>query len=64
MEYMLGIALPCSSQQEKLMGDLNRTEFFRERLAIEAEGYRTLDQTKCQALFAEFRRNDTWQVPK
>ncbi len=63
MEHLLGIAIACSSQQEKLMGALNRAEFFRERLAIEAEAYRSLDQTKCQALFAEFRGNETWQVP-
>src|SRR5271156_6860060 len=29
----------------------------------EADGYRTLDQAKCKALFAELRQNDTWQVP-
>jgi hypothetical protein len=63
MEHLLGIAIACSGQQERLMGALNRAEFFRERLAIEAEGYRSLDQTKCQALLAEFRSNETWQVP-
>lgn len=63
MEHLLGIAIACSGQQERLMSALNRTEFFRERLAIEAEGYGSLDQRKCQALFAEFRNNETWQVP-
>jgi Amidohydrolase family len=32
-------------------------------MVIEAEAYRSLDQQKCRALFAEFKQNDTWQVP-
>jgi len=63
MEHLLGIALACSSQQGALMGDLSRAQFFRQRMEIEAAGYRSLNQAKCQALFAEFRSNDTWQVP-
>jgi imidazolonepropionase-like amidohydrolase len=63
IEHLTGIAEACSSQAERLMGALNRVEFFRERLVIEAEGFRTIDQAKCHALFDEFRRNDTWQVP-
>jgi imidazolonepropionase-like amidohydrolase len=63
MEHLLGIALACSGRQESLTGDLNRAPFFRERMQVEAEAYRSLDQAKCQALFAEFRANDTWQVP-
>jgi len=41
-------ASACSSKQETLMAALYRAEFFRERLAIEADGYRTLDQAKMQ----------------
>jgi len=63
MEHLSGIALACSSRQESLMGDLHRAEFFRHRMVIQAEGYQSLEQAKCQALFAEFRSNDTWQVP-
>jgi len=63
MEHLLGIGIACSSQQERLMGALNRAQFFRDRLAVEAEAYRSLDQAKCRALFIEFRTNDTWQVP-
>jgi hypothetical protein len=63
IKHLKGIALACSSKQETLMAALYRAEFFREHLAIEADGYRTLDQAKCKALFAEFRQNDTWQVP-
>jgi hypothetical protein len=63
MEHLLGIAVACSSQQERLAGAMNRAEFFRDRLAVEAEAYSNLDQAKCQALFTDFRNNDTWQVP-
>ncbi len=58
IEHLQGIALACSARQDALMGDLERVQFFRDRLAIEADGYRTLDRAKCQALFAEFRQNE------
>ncbi|HUA15244.1 MAG TPA: amidohydrolase family protein [Verrucomicrobiae bacterium] len=63
MEHLLGIGFACSANQQSLMDDLNRARFFRERMAIEAQAFRSLDQKKCAALFAEFRSNDTWQVP-
>lgn len=63
MEHLQGIALACSSRQEELMGALSRAQFFRDRLAIEADGYRSFDQARCQTLFSEFRENQTWQVP-
>jgi len=63
MEHVQGIALACSSKQDALMGSIVRVQFFRERLAIEADGYRSIDQAKCRALFHEFRQNETWQVP-
>jgi hypothetical protein len=62
MEDLHGIAQACSSKQDALMSAINRVESFRERLAIVAEAYASLDQAKCRALFAEFRGNDTWQV--
>lgn len=62
MEHLLGIAEACSSDAERLTGALNRGQFFRERMVIELEGYRTIDQAKCKALFAAFRKNETWQV--
>jgi len=42
---------------------IEHARFFLDRLRVEAEGYRSFDQAKCQTLFAEFRQNDTWQVP-
>jgi hypothetical protein len=62
-EHLQGIALGCSRNQESLTIALEHAQFFRDRLAVEAAGYRSFDQTKCQALFVEFRQNNTWQVP-
>ena len=62
MEHLHGIALACSNEQDALMGAINRVEFLRDRLAIVAKAYASLDQAKCRALFAEFQSNDTWQV--
>jgi hypothetical protein len=62
MEHLQGIPFACSSQQERLMSDLVRAQFFRDRLLLEADAFRSIDQAKCKALFDEFRANDTWQV--
>ena len=63
IEHLTGIALACSSKQDQLMGDNLRAQMFRDHLVIEARGYQTFDNGKCQALFEELRRNQTWQVP-
>jgi hypothetical protein len=63
MEHLQGIGVSCSSQQQSLMNALGRAEYFRDRLAVTGEAYRSIDQAKCQALFAQFRGNNTWQVP-
>jgi len=63
MEHLLGIAVACSKDQKKFADAMNRAQFFRDRMEVEAEAYSDLDQAKCGALFAEFRSNDTWQVP-
>jgi hypothetical protein len=63
MEHLKGIELACSSQQAALMSDMMRAPYFRDRLAVEAEAFRSYDSAKCAALFAEFRNNETWQVP-
>ena len=63
IEHLTGIALACSSRQERLMADTERAEYFRDRLRLEAEGFQSFDNPKCQALFDEFKCNSTWQVP-
>jgi hypothetical protein len=51
MEHLTGIALACSSKQETLNAAIEHARFFLDRLRVEAEGYRSFDQAKCQALF-------------
>ena len=63
IEHLTGIALACSSDQESLMVAMQRAMYFRDRLMLEAAGYRSVDAKKCSALLAEFRANNTWQVP-
>ena len=63
IEHLQGIALGCSKRQDVLMNDLARANYFFKRLELNGEGYGSIDQAKCQALFAEFRANQTWQVP-
>ena len=63
IEHLQGIALGCSKRQETLMNDLARANYFFKRIELTGEGYGSIDQAKCQALFAEFRANQTWQVP-
>lgn len=63
MEHLQGIALGCSSNQQILMGKLSQMTYFYQKMPIVAEGYRTIDPSKCQVLFKEFQQNETWQVP-
>jgi hypothetical protein len=63
IEHLTGIALACSDRQQGLMGDVQRARFFRDRQLALANAYNSYNAAKCQALFSEFRRNDTWQVP-
>ena len=63
IEHLQNVPLGCSSKEAALMGDLARAKFFRDRLVIEADAFRSLDNSKCQALANAFRANDTWQVP-
>ena len=62
IEHLTGIALACSSREEQLMRDMARAQYFRDRLVVEANALRSMDQAKCQALAGEFRKNETWQV--
>lgn len=63
IEHLQGIAFGCSSRQDVLMNDLARANYFFKRIELSGEAYGSIDQAKCQALFAEFRHNETWQVP-
>jgi hypothetical protein len=63
MEHSMGLAIACSARQVELQADSERAPFFQEHFRIDAEAFRSIDSAKCQALFQEFRKNGTWQVP-
>lgn len=62
IEHLAGIAIACSSREQELMKQLRPLHYI-ENTNLTAEAIRSFDAAKCQALFAEFRRNRTWQVP-
>lgn len=63
IEHLTGIAFGCSSRQDTLMNDMARANYFFRRIELSGEAYGSIDQAKCHILFAEFRANQTWQVP-
>ncbi len=63
MEHLKGIAIACSSQEAQFMTQLQEARYFRQKMVVTAQAWQTIDQANCHALFAEFIRNDTWQVP-
>jgi Amidohydrolase family len=63
IEHLTGIALACSSKQDELTAESLRAQMFRDKLTVEARAYQSFDNVKCQALFQDFSRNQTWQVP-
>lgn len=62
IEHLTGIAIACSSREQDLMKQLHPLQYI-ENTILNAEAVRSFDAAKCQALFAQFRRNMTWQVP-
>jgi hypothetical protein len=62
IEHLDGIAIACSKREESLIKDLQSRRYM-ENMRTVAEGFRNFDSERCQALFAQFRRNRTWQVP-
>lgn len=62
IEHLDGILIACSQHEQELMRQLRPLRFL-ENINTMAEASRSFDPARCQALFAEFRRNQTWQVP-
>ena len=62
IEHLTGIAIACSSRERDLMNQLRPLRYI-ENTELIAQAVRSFDAAKCQALFAEFRRKETWQVP-
>jgi hypothetical protein len=62
IEHLTGIAIACSSREQDLIKQLRPLQYI-ENTNLIAEAVRGFDAAKCQALFAQFCRNMTWQVP-
>jgi len=63
IEHLDGIPLACSSREEGLRRKMLARKSERERHSLILEGTHSYDEKKCQRLFAEFKKNGTWQVP-
>jgi hypothetical protein len=62
IEHLDGIAIACSKHEQNIIKELHPLHYI-EKMNLVAEAFRTFDAAQCQALFAQFRRNGTWQVP-
>lgn len=62
IEHLDGIAIACSKHEQSLIKELRPLHYI-EKMNLVAEAIRSFDAAQCQALFAQFRRNGTWQVP-
>jgi hypothetical protein len=62
IEHLDGIAIACSKREQSIIKELQPLHYI-EKMNLVAEAFRSFDAAKCQALFAQFLRNGTWQVP-
>ena len=62
IEHLDGIAVACSRKEQSIIKELQPGHYL-EKMNLVVEALHTLDPSKCQELFAQFRRNGTWQVP-
>jgi hypothetical protein len=62
IEHLTGIAIACSKREQDLIKELRPLHYI-ENTNLMAEALNSFDAAKCQELFAQFRRNRTWQVP-
>jgi hypothetical protein len=63
IEHLDGIAFGCSKHENQLTRDRQQAPHYVARMNVEADAYRSIDAQQCNALFQQFRRNGTWQVP-
>lgn len=62
IEHLDGIAIACSKREQSIMQEL-RPLHYLEKINLVVDALHSFDVEKCQALFAQFRSNKTWQVP-
>jgi hypothetical protein len=62
IEHLDGIAIACSKKEQSLIKEL-RPGRYLEKMNLYVEALHSFDGAQCQALFAQFKKNGTWQVP-
>jgi imidazolonepropionase-like amidohydrolase len=62
IEHLDGIAIACSKNEQSLMKELHPGRYI-EKMNLYVEALHSFDSAQCQTLFAQFRKNNTWQVP-
>ena len=62
IEHLTGIAIACSRREQDLIKQLRPLHNI-ENTNLTAEAIRSFDSAECEALFARFHSNKTWQVP-
>jgi imidazolonepropionase-like amidohydrolase len=63
IEHLHGIPDACSDREEEMQPKIIAAPSFKERLRLHAEASRSHSEKKCQRLFVQFVKNNTWQVP-
>lgn len=74
IEHLSGVAFACSSREPQYAADMAKmyanlakvgpkSNYYLFLRRLEKKYLEAYDPEKCQALFARFRKNDTWQVP-
>lgn len=63
IEHLTGIALACSSQEAQLARPIAAGVSPRDRNSWLLQAWHSYSDEKCRRLFAEFKQNQTWQVP-
>ena len=62
IEHLDGIAIACSKKEQSLIKELQPGHYL-EKMRLVVEAIRSFDGAQCQALLAQFKKNNTWQVP-
>jgi len=62
IEHLDGLPIACSKREKELLEKLEPRHYM-EKMNLVAEAFNSFDAAQCQALLAQFRRNNTWQVP-
>lgn len=62
-EHLLGIPVACSDREEEIQPKIIAAPSSKERLRLRAEASRSHSEKKCQRLFVQFVKKNTWQVP-